>query len=281
MHYKLLYNPLSKNGKTDKLTKKIKKYLHKKGHTTDVGSLLEIIDVGAYIKTLKDDDSVVILGGDGTIRYLANAIRNYDVKQNIYTVKKGGTGNDFVRSLKSKEKLILINDYIKDIPKVFNDEEPEKCFLNSVGMGLDATVCEMVNASKKGKSNSNYFKSTYNAFKISKPFNLDITIDGQHLNVSKTWFALVTNGAYFGGGMKISPKSDRMDDILEIVIIKDIPKWLLVIIFPTIYLGIHKIFRKYVNFYKGKHVIMEVKEGQYVQHDGESYYPVNKVEVTR
>lgn len=281
MHYILLYNPLSKRGKTNDINKKLTKYLNKKGHTVSSGSLLDIKDVGAYINSLKDDDNIVILGGDGTIHYLANAIADYDIKQNIYAVKKAGTGNDFVRSIKGKEKLVLINKYLKDLPKVKNDDLPENLFVNSIGIGLDAAVCDMVNASRKGKSDSNYFKSTFTAFKISKRFNLNINIDGKEINSPKTWFAVVATSRYFGGGMKISPKSKRLDDTLEVILVKDVPKWLLFVIFPTIYLGIHGIFRRYVKFYKGKHIVFESNEGQYVQHDGESYINIKRVEVNR
>lgn len=281
MHYILLYNPLSKNGKTNKITNKLAKQLEKQGHTVSNGSLLDIKDVGEYIESLKDDDNIVIIGGDGTIHYLANAISEYEIKQNVYGLKNAGTGNDFIRSLKSKSKLVLINDYIKNIPKVKNDDSPENYFVNSVGIGIDAAVCEMVNSSRKGKSDSNYFKSAFRAFKISKRFELDVTIDGKKMEVPKTWFAVVANGGYFGGGMKLSPKSDRLDDILEVILVKDVPKWLLFFIFPTIYLGWHKIFRKYVKFYEGKHIVFQAKEGQFVQHDGESYYPVQRMEVKR
>lgn len=282
MHYILLYNPLSRNEKTKNIAYKLEKKLQKKGHTTFIGSILDIVDVGEYISSLKDDDNIVILGGDGTIHHLVNNVRGYDIKQNVYTIKKAGTGNDFVRSLRGNGMFVLINDYIKDVPRVrHNKEEEYKVFANSVGMGIDAHVCELVNRSRKGKSDSNYFKSAFKAFTTSKPFNVAITIDGKREEHEKVWFVLVTNSTHFGGGMKVSPKSKRLDDILEVIVIKRVPRFLLFLIFPTIYIGLHRLFKRWVKFYEGKHIVLETKEGQYVQHDGEAYYPVSYIEVER
>ncbi len=281
MHYELLYNPLSKNGETHKLTSRLARKLEKKGHTTSIGSLLDIKDVGEYISSLKDDDNIVILGGDGTMHHLANAIAEYDIKQNVFAVKNAGTGNDFVRSLKTGKRLKRINDYIQGLPNAKNDDGEAVYFVNSVGMGIDAYVCELVNHSRKGKSDSNYFKSTIKAFTKAQRFDLDVTIDGEKKSFKKVWFAVITNGKYFGGGMKLSPKSDRLDDQLEVVIVSGLSRFFLMLVFPTIYLGIHRIFKRWIKFYKAKHIVFEAEEGQYVQYDGESTYPVKKLEVHR
>jgi diacylglycerol kinase (ATP) len=58
------------------------------------------------------------------------------------------------------------------------------------------------------------------------------------------------HGAYFGGGMKIAPKAHRKDAHLDLVIVKNVPKWILILIFPSIYFGGHVIFKKWVKVYK-------------------------------
>lgn len=245
-----------------------------------MGSLLEIHDIKGYVNTLNKEDKIIILGGDGTLHHLANALHGMDITHDILVTKKGGTGNDFVRSIKKEGKfLIRINDFLKDIPVEIS--EGERHFLNSVGLGIDAYVCFLVNGSIEGKTEGNYFKSAYKAFKTSIPYNLTLTIDGKTSEHKQVWFSVVCNGKYFGGGMKISPKSKRLDDELEVVVVKGIGKFLLFLIFPTIYLGIHKLFRRYVKFYKGKHIKIETDINVHIQYDGEAYYPRNKIEVKR
>lgn len=281
MNYIILYNPLSNSGKSMKVVDKIKKRLEKKNHTVDVGSLLEIEDVKAFIESLNMDDKIVIVGGDGTLHRLANKLKNHTVKHDIYVARKAGTGNDFVRSLKQKGFLIKINDYLENIPSAKLSTGEEFFFLNSVGAGLDSYVCYLVNGSIEGKTEGNYFRSAHKAFKEFKRHEIKLTIDGKEILFNDAWFSVVANSKYFGGGMKISPKSVRNDDILEVVVIKGIPKFWLILIFPTIYIGIHTIFKRWVKMYKGRHIIIESTMDNYVQMDGEAFYPVKRIEVRR
>lgn len=281
MNYIILYNPLSNSGKSMKVVDKIKKRLEKKNHTVDVGSLLEIEDVKAFIESLNMDDKIVIVGGDGTLHRLANKLKNHTVKNDIYVARKAGTGNDFVRSLKQKGFLIRINDYLENIPHAKLSTGEEYYFLNSVGTGLDSYVCYLVNGSIEGKTEGNYFRSAHKAFKEFKRHEIKLTIDGKEILFNDAWFSVVANSKYFGGGMKISPKSVRNDDVLEVVVVKGVPKFWLILIFPTIYLGIHTIFKRWVKMYKGKHITIESMIDNYVQMDGEAFYPVRKIEVRR
>ncbi|HBG32676.1 MAG TPA: hypothetical protein DDW82_02905 [Acholeplasmataceae bacterium] len=84
------------------------------------------------------------------------------------------------------------------------------------------------------------------------------------------------NGAYFGGGMKIAPDAKREHDNLHLVIVKDIPKWKLILIFPTIYLGWHVIFKKYVKIIVGKEMSIVFDKPTYLQIDGDVEYPIDR-----
>ncbi len=280
MKYYVLYNPRSKRGKIEKILKQIKKKL--KGYEVIIGSLLDIKNVDEFLKTLNKEDKIIIVGGDGTLHYLANALVGKEIKQDLLVTRKGGTGNDFVRSIKKGQKghFIRINDFIKNLP-VETNEGKETRFLNSVGLGIDAYVCYLVEGSDGPKTEGNYFKSAYKAFRVSKPHNIRLTVDGVTTEHKKVWFSVVCNGKYFGGGMKISPKSKRLDDTLEVVVVKGVSKAILFMIFPSIYLGIHGIFKKFVKFFKGRHIIIETDMHVHIQYDGEAFYPRNRIEVKR
>lgn len=282
MDYIILYNPLSKSGSNEKIYNKIRKKFEKKGFTVLVSSLIEIIDVKEYIDNLLPKTKVIIIGGDGTLHHLANTLMGYDIKNDIYAYK-AGTGNDFLRSLKKKEKLVRINDYIHDIPYDIAEQEDnqKRYFLNSVGMGIDAYIAYLVNTQSKNKGTWSYFKNTYKGFTRFKPEDLTITIDGVKRDFKKTWLAVVANSAYLGKGMKISPKSKRLDDKLEVVVVHGICKFLLFLIFPLTYLGWHIYLKKWVKSYEGKEIIVESKNAVYVQYDGETEYPRRQVKAFR
>lgn len=279
MKYIILYNPKSNRGKTNKNINKLKNKLIKKGNQVEVESLLSITNTKEYIKTLNNEDKIIIFGGDGTLHYLANKLIDINFEQEIFVARKAGTGNDFVRSLRQKTFLIKINDYIKNLPYQF-DNNKKRYFINSVGIGLDALVCDFVE--KKGsKTEGNYFKSALKGIKNAQTYNLTIEIDGKEKTFKKVWFTVVCNSQYFGGGMKISPKSVRLDDKLEIVVVNRVRRWLLLLIFPTIYLGIHGMFKKWVHFYEGKHIKIKTDQEHFVEFDGEKSSPTNSLEIFR
>ncbi len=282
MDYVILYNPLSKGGSNRKFYMKLKKQLEKKNFVVEVGSLLDILDVEEYLNDLDKNIKVIIIGGDGTLHHLANTLMDYNIKNEIY-VTKAGTGNDFLRSLESKKKLIKVNDYIKDIPYdlVTENKEEKRYFLNSVGMGVDAYVAYLVNTTEKGKGKWSYFKNVYKGFISYKPYDLVMEIDGEVKIFNKTWLAVIANSKYLGGGMKISPKSVRLDDELEVVVVHNLARFFVFLIFPLIYLGLHVIFKRWIKVYKGKEIKFKTDVDKHVQYDGETSYPRRLIDVYR
>ena len=266
----LLYNPLSRNGSNSKFIKKVAKKINKKEDVL-LQNILDIDDVDQYIKGLKDNDRVIILGGDGTL----NRIYDKTFKQELL-MYRGGTGNDFMRSLKTKKHMVSLEPYIKNLPlAIYNGKEVR--FLNGAGIGVDGYVGHLINSSHKKKNQLNYFKHAMKAFKIFKPLEATLICDGKTIHEKRVWLVSVMHGAYFGGGMKVAPMAKRNEKALHVVMLKDIPKWLLILIFPTIYLGWHPIFKKYVSFYKVDQVELSFAEDAHMQIDGEHEFPVRSM----
>lgn len=273
----LLYNPLSRNGKNPKFIEKIVNHLKKEGKAVVSYSLLDIDDVEAFASECHEDDRIIIVGGDGTINHLANRIYDLNIKQDIF-MYQAGTGNDFVRSLKTKELVVPIKEHIKKLP-LCKVNGKSRHFLNGAGAGLDGFVGHLVNTSKYKKNKLNYFRHAFEGFAKFKPIAATITIDDKIIQEKKLWFISAMHGAYFGGGMKIAPKAHRKDAHLDLVIVKNVPKWILILIFPTIYFGGHIIFKKWVQIYHGQKIVVKLDEPTYVQIDGDVEYPVELFEV--
>ena len=78
------------------------------------------------------------------------------------------------------------------------------------------------------------------------------------------------NGKYFGGGMKLSPNSDRGDNVLELFVIHTLGFWKLLCVFPLIFLGKHLWFKYLgISILKGREFIFEANAPQVLQSDGE------------
>jgi diacylglycerol kinase (ATP) len=273
----LLYNPLSRNGKNTKFIEKISSHLRKKGQAVVTYSILTIEDPIAFIHQCADDDRVILVGGDGTINHLANRVYGLGFKQELF-MYQAGTGNDFIRSLKTKDKIVPIKKYIEALPRVSYNNKL-RYFLNGTGAGLDGYVGHLVNTSRFKKNKINYFRHAFEAFYKFKPIGATITVDGNTFHEPKMWFTSVMHGAYYGGGMKIAPKAKREENDLHVVVVKKVPKWLLVLIFPTIYFGAHVMFKSYVKIIKGHHVSISFDEPTYLQIDGDVEYPIESFSV--
>jgi len=273
----LLYNPLSRNGKDEKFIQKVVDHLKKEGNEVVSYNILAIEDVEKFASGCNFDDRIIIVGGDGTVNRLANRLYDLDFKQDLF-LYQAGTGNDFVRSLKTKEKVVSIKKYVKKLPVVYY-QDTSRYFLNGAGAGLDGYIGHLVNTSKYKKNKLNYFRHAFEGFAKFKRIAAEITIDGKTWREEKVWLASIMNAPYYGGGMKIAPHANRDVNDVHLVVLKDIPKWLLIIIFPTIYLGWHLIFKSFVKVYKGKEVSIKFDKPTYLQIDGDVEYPIDNLTI--
>ena len=275
----ILFNPLSKNGKAIETVINLETDLQRQGNEVKTMNILDISDIDGFISTLNKEDRVIIVGGDGTLHSLCNTIYDKKITNDIYLFG-AGTGNDFLRSLKTKKKLINITEHIKKLPKVTLNGKEHR-FLNGVGIGLDGLVCYKVNTSIEEKNSWNYFKNTVRAFMESKKIKVvDLEVDGVKMTYKNVWLTSFMNGQYFGGGMKIAPKARRQNRELKLVLVKRIPKFLFIFILPTVYLGIHRFLPGIVKTITIKeNAKVKFSSNGYLQMDGETEYPVREMEV--
>lgn len=260
----ILFNPLSNNGKSKKTLNKLIKKLNKKNDKYEIYDITKnnIEDIEYII-----DDEFIVIGGDGTLHKLLVEFINNNIQNKVYLFK-GGSGNDFSRDF--KDKLIDITTYITHHPKVNNIP-----YLTSAGFGVDGEVCYNVNNDTK----SNYYSVAVKTIKKFKPFDLKVTVDDKIYEFKNVWFSTVMNGRFIGGGMKLSPKSSRLDDDVEVVVAHNMGVFKLLRLFPTIFIGKHIWFKKNVFIAKGKHVVLEASTNQTIQSDGEIYPKNNILEV--
>ena len=136
----IIYNPKSRNGNNQEIMSSLENLIGEKVETK-----VSVLDREKYIELLNSltkDDTLYIVGGDGTLHYFVNDIDNEKVEYEVYFYA-GGTGNDFYTDVKkeSDTKLIKINEYIKDLPTVIINGNKRK-FINGIGFGIDGYCCE-------------------------------------------------------------------------------------------------------------------------------------------
>ena len=237
-----------------------KQYLNKKIYNVE-----DVNNYDHFFDSINFKDVIVLVGGDGTYNHFINGISKTP-NQKIFFMRSG-TGNDFFRSISKRNKIILVNDYIKHLPKV-NINGLDLKYLNGIGIGLDGYVGNQIKNKTSSKNAFTFFYYSIVGILKFKTFILNIDIDGNNLKYNKTWFCSIMFGSTFGRGMKVAPHATREKE-LHAVIVKDCPRWLLLFIFPFIYFGKHIWFKKYVDIIEGNDLELLFKSKQYCQIDGE------------
>lgn len=267
----LLYNPLSKNNKSNITTHKLVRYYKKNNIPFRLKSIIKIDNKVEFLKEKDMFKNIILLGGDGTINRFVNDIRDYELTTPIY-LKPNGSGNDFLRSLKHQK----VNN--QEIMQATFDGDKEQLFMNGAGIGIDGLVLKYIDESKN-KGKFRYFVNTLRALMNYKPTDATVWIDNQEKQFKRTYLINANNGKYVGGGMKITPKASLSTNELDIIIVHTIPKWLIFFIFLTIYLGIHPIFKSYVYTAKAKKIKVQMPTPSIAQVDGEFTEQIQSVEI--
>ncbi len=269
--YIILYNPLSKNKKAKRVTKKVVDLFKKNNVPFRLKSLLKIKDIEKYIKSTPKDIKLLLLGGDGTVNTFINQTYSLHLEQEIYLMGVG-SGNDFMRSL-NKQK--------PDTQPVMrmNFDRKKRFFINGSGLGMDGMIAHRVNQSTS-KNRFNYFFNTIRTFLSFKPKYMEAVIDGKLHTFKKAFLINVNSGQYIGGGMRLTPDVLLEDDEFEVIIVHKLNKLLLLLIFISVYLGFHTKFKRYVFTTKAKHVKATMFSTQISQCDGETFPGTHTIEVS-
>ena len=272
MNY-LLYNPLA-NGRHGEIGRdEALKYLEEKFGDIQVINVLELSRrIDAYIGSIKENDNVIFVGGDGTLNHIANAAYGKNIPCPVYFFK-AGTGNDFFNDLfpNPEEKLVKVNDYIEKLPQMMINDQ-SYCFVNGVGIGIDGAICAIgedlkAKTSKKVNYTSIAVKLLLGKF---KPIDMTITIDGVTKEFKKVWLATAMHGKYLGGGMMLTPDQIRNSGELSLSVIHGSGRFTTLMIFLQVFKGLHtKKYPKYCEVFKGKHFEVVSSTPCHVQIDGE------------
>lgn len=195
---------------------------------------------------------LVAAGGDGTVHDVLNGIGAYvewaehNGKQVAFSdftlgVIPLGSGNDWIKSLgipkrlpDAIELLSVGNLRSQDVVRVSvlevgndgSDREISRSYMANIGgIGIDARVCEMVNAKKQqGKRGKIlYVTSLISAIRNRVPSSARVICDGETVFDGLFLSMAFGIGKYSGGGMRQTPEAVLDDGLLDLTIIPDLP----------------------------------------------------------
>lgn len=261
-----LYNPFANNG--------IKSHIPEDAQLIDASKT----DYPSFFGKLKDDDEVVLIGGDGTINYFINHVDTSDLKYKVY-LYGNGTGNDFLNDIGEKPgREILLNPYLVNLPTATVNGKKYK-YINNMSFGIDGYCCEEADIIKSKKPNK---KINYTAIAIKgllyafKPRHAWIEVDGKEYEFDNCWLAPAMKGRYCGGGMNLAPGQDRNSDKLTVIVYHNKSKLKSLMNFPKIFEGKHVELTDMVKVIEGNNIHVRFSEPCAVQIDGETILNVRE-----
>lgn len=286
--YHFILNPVSRSGKSRKLWDTvIEPYLEASetpysAHFSERAG--DITRITAEIASGASDTPhrIVILGGDGTLDEALQGIP--DLTRVLLGYIPIGSGNDFTRDMPiPKDPLKALRRILEaegttavDIGTTTYEDGTWHRFIVSSGIGFDAAVCEETNRSDmKGFLNRiGLGKLTYLGIALKQLFasraaSCQIRLDdGEPVSVNRILFAAFMNHMYEGGGFKFAPGADYRDGMLDLCVVGDLPKALILVALPTAFFGKHYIFRG-ITPYRAQKVEIRTSAPLWVHTDGE------------
>ena len=268
----VLYNPHSGIGACEEVAKKLSAE-----SDCRIFNMTEISEYKDLFEELSSDDSILILGGDGTLNRFVNDVKGLDIPCKIYYLPTG-SGNDFAKDVApdSNGEAFEITKYLQDLPTVTVNGESH-LFINGVGYGIDGYCCEVGDKLKaEGK------KVDYTAIAIKgllfayKPTNATVIVDGVEHSFKKVWIAPTMKGRCYGGGMMPTPDQKRESDELSVMIFHGTGKIGTLMIFPSIFKGEHIKHKKAVTVLSGKRITVKYDRPTPHQIDGETVLGVSE-----
>jgi len=277
MKYHVLYNPLAGNGRCEGRLEQLiaalegECILHR---MTEIGSYAEFLSkVGA-------EDKLILVGGDGTLNRFINDLGDIELKNEVLYYA-AGSGNDFLKDVKGEDgdEAFSITKYIKNLPSVTVNGKTFR-FLNGVGYGIDGYCCEVGDKIRECSDKQvNYTAIAIKGllFGFKRP-NARVTVDGKTFEYKKVWLAPTMNGRYYGGGMNMAPKQNRLnpDGTLSCVVLYGAGKLKTLTVFPSIFKGEHLSHNEMVTVHTGREITVAFDRPTALQIDGETILGVTE-----
>lgn len=217
-----------------------------------------------WTSLIEQADAIVIFGGDGTIHHHLSRLLELDVP---VLVVPCGSGNDFARalglkspkdSLEAWQKFVagdckgravdlgIITQTPNSSSKVREIIRREHYFCCVAGVGLDAEITKRANLLPRWiRAHGGYGLSAPREFLRFAPFPMRVSPNGNLPSAFKsTLLAAVANTPFYGGGIQIAPQAKLDDGSLDVCVVREMNKWSLFCLFPTVFFGKHTSLRK-------------------------------------
>ncbi len=207
-------------------------------------------------------ERVLVAGGDGSVHH---AVQGLAGSATALGVVPAGTGNDFAAAIGAPREAGAAVRRALEVPVRRIDlgrawrapggtrearagdpgpagdppSSPAVWFSTYAGVGFDSEVASRAHQRRRFLSGRViYVWAVLRTLADFRPPVVTVEHDGGRFH-GPAMFVTLANGPAFGGGMRIAPAAENDDGVLDLVIVKAIPRLTLLAVFPKVYAGRH------------------------------------------
>lgn len=244
-HYHVILNPASGSGISREILNTVRPDLEKEqisitvheseyaGHSVELARALD----------LDGADGIITIGGDGTLHEVINGLMTReDGKKVPVGAIPGGSGNSFLYGLDIKTPADGVQALRRgmtrkiDIARVSFDGQILYSF-NIIGWGLVVDI-EMSSERFRWWPKQRYNLATILELITLKSRHTNLVLDGVETDLDVA-FLIACNTPYTGVGMKMAPRADLQDGLIDLVIVKEATRLQMLKLFPKVFDGSH------------------------------------------
>ena len=222
---------------------------------------------------------LVAVGGDGTVHEVVNGMLEDDraiLEGAILGVVAAGSGCDFVRTFGLPQDVARAVRHLEgdrlypiDIERVDYVEDGRtvtRYVPNIAECGLGGAVVRRAERLPRWLGRSRYFWGFWLTVRRYRPCRITVRADRKEFE-GRANNVVVANGQFYGGGMKISPRSYPGDGLLDVQISTG-PKSEAFTMIPKIYRGEH-VPHPHIKEMRGRTITVDAERPLPVEGDGE------------
>jgi diacylglycerol kinase (ATP) len=223
---------------------------------------------------------LVAVGGDGTVHEVVNGMLADDrpiLDGEVLGVVAAGSGCDFVKTFGLPEDVEQACRHLAgattmsiDVGKITYTGDDgvtaTSYFPNVAEAGLGGAVCARTQRLPGRMGGSRYFAGFWLTLPRFQPSMVRVA-SGEHVYEGRAHNVVVANCQYFGGGMRISPRSWPGDGLLDVLVMTG-PKSDAFTTLPRVYRGEHLPHPNIVEM-KGRRITVDAERPLPIEADGE------------
>lgn len=270
--YLCAVNPLSGTHKALKMLANLRN-----DFPEDVFIVLESKSAGYFCRfidqtILTDIDAVLVLGGDGTMHDVVNALHinnRFDIPVLLFPAGSGNAFNHDFDSLTYKKAVDRLRQFhvMKiDLLEITYNEQTCVSF-NMIGWGLVNNISQL-SEDLRWLGPVRYSLSAVLSIIPNPKSHLRIKLDDDIFYDEDFSFVLILNTKHTGKGMKMAPYADLQDGLMDVLLVRETSFVNLLKLFPSIYSGKH-VHSKYLEYRQVKSVKVQSDSTQNLTIDGE------------